>query len=187
MEETKLPKFTNTSITLNNGLKMPIIGLGTYKSSDTEENIYQCIKEGFRLIDTALVYENEEEVGKGIKKAIEEGLVKREELFVVTKLWLTERHMADKALRSQLASLQLDYVDLYLIHWHIPKCDNGKWDFRVPMYKVWEDMESLVEKKLTRSIGISNFNVQSMLDMMCYAKIKPVVNQFEINPYFTKK
>ncbi len=169
-------------------MQMPLIGLGTYKSSDSEKNIYDCIKAGFRLIDTALVYENEAEVGSGIKKAIEDGLVKRSELFVVTKLWMTQRHEAEKALKSQLATLQLDYVDLYLMHWPIPKCDNkGQWDFRVPMHKVWESLENLVELGLTKAIGISNMNVQMMLDMMCYAKIKPVVNQIEINPYFTNE
>jgi len=183
MEENT--KFVKSEITLNNGIQMPLIGIGTFKSQDTEHNIYECIKAGFRLIDTALVYENEIEVGKGIKKAIEDGVVKREELFVVTKLWMSNRNDVEKALRSQLENLQLEYVDLYLIHWPMPNCKEAVFDFSTPMYKVWENMEKLVELKLTRSIGISNFNVQIMLDMMCYAKIKPVVNQIECNPYFT--
>ena len=177
----------NNTITLNNNMQMPIIGIGTFKSEDTVSNIYECIKAGFRLIDTALVYKNEEQVGQGIKKAIEDGIVKRSDLFVVTKLWLSQRHEAEKALKSQLHDLQLEYVDLYLLHWAIPQCVNGNWDFGIPMHKVWESMENLVELGLTKAIGISNMNVQMMLDMMCYAKIKPVVNQFEINPYFSNE
>ena len=187
MEDIKASERINQTITLNNGMQMPIIGIGTFKSENTEKNIYDCIKAGFRLIDTALVYENEAQVGLGIKKALEDGLVKRSDLFVVTKLWISQRHEAEKALKSQLADLQLDYVDLYLLHWPIPYCDNGKWDFSIPMYKVWESMENLVQLGLTKAIGISNMNVQMMLDMMCYAKIMPVVNQFEINPYFTNE
>lgn len=170
--------------TLNNGIEIPIVGLGTFHGVDTKQIVYDAIKVGYRLIDTAWVYGNEADVGKGIKRALDEKLIKREELFVVTKLWMSKRHDIENMLKSQLTELQLEYVDLYLIHWPTPKFENNEWDISIPMYKVWEQMELMVEKKLTRSIGISNFNAQLILDMLCYAKIKPAVNQVEVNPYF---
>lgn len=183
----QIGKILKTKKVLTKGLEMPVIGLGTHDGKGTDKIVYESIKCGYRLIDTAWVYQNESEVGKGIKRAINDGIVKREDLFIVTKLWNTMRDNVKHMLKTQLESLQLDYIDLYLIHWPTPKYTEKKWDFSVPMYKVWDQMETMVENKLARSIGISNFNTQLILDLLCYAKIKPVVNQVEVNPYFTNE
>ena len=176
-------------ITLNNDLSCPLLGLGTSHMQNAAEVVYQSIKDGTKLIDTASKYLNEEEVGKGIKKAIEEGIVKREDLFVVTKCWITEKEDPEKALRSSLARLQLDYVDLYLDHWPSGKSYEGSREqFKlVSMKDMWPKMESLVEKGLTKSIGVSNYNVQNILIILSICKIKPVVNEVEFHPYLYQK
>ena len=153
-----------------------------------EEVIYKSIKDGTRLIDTASRYENETEVGKGIKKAIEEKIVKREDLFIITKMWLNEKEDPEKALRSSLSRLQLDYVDLYLDHWPSSKCYTGKNEFKLVSVKdLWPKMEKLVEQGLTKSIGVSNYNVQNLLIILSICKIKPVVNEVEFHPYLYQK
>ena len=105
------------SLKLNNGLLCPLMGLGTTRMKNVEEVVYQSIKDGTRLIDTASKYNNEVEVGKGIKKAIDEGIVKREDLFVITKMWIDEKEDPEKALKQSLERLNLSYVDFYLDHW----------------------------------------------------------------------
>ena len=176
------------NLKLNNGLTIPIMGLGTTRMQNIEEVIYKSIKDGTRLIDTASRYENETEVGKGIKKAIEEKIVKREDLFIITKMWLNEKEDPEKALRSSLSRLQLDYVDLYLDHWPSSKCYTGKNDFKLVSVKdLWPKMEKLVEQGLTKSIGVSNYNVQNLLIILSICKIKPVVNEVEFHPYLYQK
>ena len=176
------------TIKLNNGHECPVLGIGTSHMQNVEDIIYESIKNGTRLIDTASKYQNEEEVGKGIKKAIEDNLVKREDLFIVTKCWITEKEDPEKALRSSLVKLQLDYVDLYLDHWPSGKCYGGKENFKlVSMKEMWPKMENLVEQGLTRSIGVSNYNVQNLLIILSFCKIKPVVNEVEFHPYLYQK
>ena len=175
-------------ITLNNNFSCPLIGIGTSHMKNEDEVIYQSIKDGTRLIDTASKYENEEEVGKGIKRAIEDGIVNREDLFVVTKCWITEKNDPEQALRNSLVRLQLNYVDLYLDHWPSGKCYGGKENFElVPMKEMWPKMENLVEQGLTRSIGVSNYNVQNLLIILSLCKIKPAVNEVEFHPYLYQK
>ncbi len=178
MKKTKL---------LNNGLEMPLMGLGTHRIEDADEVIYSSIKHGVRLIDTATRYGNEEKVGKGIKKALDEGVCKREELFVVTKIWPNDKVDPEKALRESLERLQLDYIDLYLDHWPSTR------DYRenppdkieqVSIFDFWPKMETLVEKGLAKSIGVSNYNVQNLLNLLSFCKIKPVANQVEYHLYF---
>ena len=189
---------------LNNGLEIPIMGLGTTRlrnlddankslkgddrMKDEEEVVYSSIKHGTRLIDTASKYENEVEVGKGIKKAIDEGIVKREDLFVITKMWPDEKEDPEKALKQSLERLQLSYVDLFLDHWPSGKCYNGKNNFKLISVKdMWPKMEKLVEENLTKSIGVSNYNVQNLLIVLSICKIKPVVNEVEFHPYLYQK
>ena len=173
---------------LNNNLKCPIIGLGTalIEGEKDIDVVYQSIKDGVRLIDTCPA--NEEFVGKGIKKAINEGIVKREELFIVTKLELDEKEDPEKALRKSLERLQLKYVDLYLDHW--PSCvcinDSKKYSL-IPVRETWEKMEALVKPDLTKSIGVSNYNVENLFNILSVCKIKPVVNEVEFHPYLYQK
>jgi len=160
MTESAQPK----KLKLNNGLECPTIGVGTCRISNVEEVVYQSIKEGTRLIDTAAAYKNEEDVGKGIKRAIDEGLVKREDLFVVTKCWLTDKKDPEKALKTSLDKLKLSYVDLYLDHWPCGKDYTGENKFEfVSVKDMWPKFESLVDKGMTKSIGVSNYNVQNIL------------------------
>lgn len=173
---------------LNNGLSIPIMGLGTGQYEDTSKIVYESIKSGVRLIDTASIYKNEVEVGKGIKQAIDEGIIKREELFIITKCWLEEKDDPEKALKASLERLNLTYVDLYLDHWPTGKCYNGEKNLKfVSFVEFWTKMEKLVEGGLTKSIGVSNYNAQNIFNILSFCKIKPVVNEIEFNPYFYQK
>ncbi|ORY98723.1 4-dihydromethyltrisporate dehydrogenase [Syncephalastrum racemosum] len=196
--------MTTDYVTLDRtGDKMPMVGFGTWKvtDADAEDTIYNAIKAGYRLIDTAAVYDNETGVGRGIRKAISEGIIKREDIFVVTKLWNSyhnKKHVRPM-LEKQLSMLGLDYVDLYHIHWPIPmkfidpaKCYPPGWidpetkrmDYEPsPMQDCYRALEELVDAGLIRNIGISNFNVQLILDVLTYAKYKPAVLQIELHPY----
>ena len=195
---------TPRKMKLNNGLEIPIMGLGTTRlrnlddankslrddnrMKDVEDVVYNSIKHGTRLIDTASKYEDEVEVGLGIKKAIDEGIVKREDLFVITKMWLNEKEDPEKALKQSLEKLQLSYVDLFLDHWPSGKCYNGKNNFKLVCVKdMWQKMEKLVEQNLTKSIGVSNYNVQNLLIILSFCKIKPVVDEVEFHPYLYQK
>ena len=175
-------------IILNNGLKCPLIGLGTalIKNEEDINVVCQSIIDGVRLID--IEPDNEELVGRGINKAINDGIVKRTDLFVVTKLKLDEKENPELALRKSLKRLQLEYVDLYLDHW--PSCINVNQRDKyilIPVKDTWEQMEKLLKLKLTKSIGVSNYNVQNLLNILSICKIKPVVNEVEFNPYLYQK
>ena len=187
---------------LNNGFTIPILGLGTTTlmgigpggilgnigKKDMEEIVYKSIKNGTRLIDTASKYDSEEEVGKGVKKAIDEGIVKREDLFIITKMWPKEKEDPEKALKNSLSRLQMDYIDLFLDHWPSSKCYNGKDNFKlISIVDLWPKMEKLVEQGLAKSIGVSNYNVQNLLIVLSICKIKPVVNEVEFHPYLYQK
>lgn len=164
--------------TLNNGMKMPSVGLGTYPMKEADVFEKAITEGGYRHIDTASMYANEEFIGEGVQRAIAAGVVKREDLFIVTKLWHTEYADPEAALRSSLAKLKTEYVDCYLIHWP----NNLDSDSKKPFHVLWAEMEQLVEKGLTKSLGVSNFSVQLLSDLLCYAKIKPVCNQVQIFP-----
>ncbi|KAF4733490.1 hypothetical protein FOZ63_020474 [Perkinsus olseni] len=193
------------SVTLNNGMKMPLIGLGTYLTPDdvAPTAVVAGIKAGYRYIDTAFIYENHRGVGEGINKAIEEGIVTREELFVTTKLWLVyyRPDLVRPAVEQYLKELKLDYVDQILMHWPCPlekhdpakdpnwkwpKNDKGEFD-AMPSLKLidtWRELEKCVDDGLVRSIGVSNFDTNEIDEILAMCRIKPVVDQIEVHPYF---
>ena len=184
-----------THITLNTGAKMPLVGLGTWKSAPSEAGkAVQCALTecGYTHIDCAPIYGNEEEIGKSLH-TIFGGDVKREDVFITSKLWDTEHARSDvrSACEATLEALQLDYLDLYLIHWGIaePKAghtydkDGHLVTLNVPIRETWEAMEELVQAGLVKAIGVANFTAPLLLDLFSYAAVKPAVNQIELHPY----
>ena len=159
---------------------MPVLGFGTSQIKETEPIYTAIVKAGYRHIDTATRYANEEYVGEAIEKAIAEGAVKREDLFITTKLWHSDYSDPEAALKLSLQKLKLDYVDLYLIHWPNNFFTDDK--NKVPMHVLWPKMEALVDSGLAKSIGVSNFNTQLLADIMTYCLIKPACNQIQIHP-----
>ncbi len=176
-----------TTKKLYNDIEIPLIGLGTSRVKNVEEVVYHSIKDGVRLIDTALLYKNEEDIGKGIKRAIDDGIVKREELYIVDKLWIDDKRDPEKALREALKRLNLDYIDLYLDHWPCGNVHLKDKDYKtISIFELWPKMESLVDKGLTKSIGCSNYNVQSLFNLLSFCRIKPVANEVEYHPYYSQ-
>ena len=175
------------TVKLSSGSEMPVFGLGTYHIEKAGV-VYKAIELGYRMFDCASFYKNEEAVGAEFKQAFDAGLVKREDLFIVSKVWWDEVSDCDAAIKRSLKKLGVEYLDLYLVHWPIAvdvKEVDGKTTYerrRLPMYKVWEQMEALVDAGLTRSIGTSNFNLQMLWDMMAYCKHKPSCNEVELHP-----
>lgn len=166
----------NKVVTLNNGLKMPILGIGTYSLSDTqaENSVYWALRAGFRLIDTARIYGNESGVGRGIQRAINEGLVTREEIFVTTKMWTTDYSNGEAAIENSLERLGLDYIDLMLLHHSQPEND----------ILAYESMEKAVNNGKLRSIGLSNYYSQEDFErLVSSVTIVPSVLQNETHPY----
>lgn len=177
-----------TSYTLINNNKIPIIGLGTSDMENVAEVVYHSIKEGVRLIDTAAIYGTEEGIGQGIARAIKEGIVTREDLFVITKLSPYTKDDIEGSIKASLAALNLTYVDLYLDHWpSSQKTKNGKKYPVVPLHIFWPKMEEAVEKGYTKSLGVSNYNVQSLCNLLSFCKVKPVVLEVEFHPYLYQK
>ncbi|MCM3724689.1 aldo/keto reductase [Neobacillus cucumis] len=160
-------------VTLNNSVEMPILGFGVYQIQDAnqcEQSVYHAIMAGYRLIDTAASYLNEEAVGRAIKRSG----VPREELFITTKLWVqdTGYESTKKAFAKSLERLQLDYLDLYLIHQ--PFGD---------VYGSWRAMEELYREGKIRAIGVSNFQKDRLVDLIIHNEITPAVNQVETHPF----
>ncbi|WUR02598.1 aldose reductase [Vairimorpha necatrix] len=188
-------------ITLNNGKEMPMLGLGTYKintEKSVEDALRNALKCGYRHIDTALLYENEIFIGKALLKIFKEGLVKREELFITSKLWNTYHEDPERGIRTTLNNLQMDYIDLYLVHWPVKfktnenfeSLKNEKGEIILDEFecvKLWNKMEKLLEKGLTKSIGVANHGEHNLQLILKECKIKPVVNQVEINPYLSQE
>ena len=182
-----LAKSISTNIKLNNGVEMPRIGLGTSKIQEIDKVVYDSIKNGLRMIDTAFSYNNEKEVGEGINKALNEGIVERKDLFVITKLTFLQKHNPEEAIKNQLKTLNLSYVDLYLDHWPFQIYTVDGKTYKTPTHVLWKNMEDLVRKGYTKSIGVSNYNVQLLTDILSFCEIKPVINEIEVHPYFTNK
>ncbi len=170
------------TVTLNNGNEMPAVGYGTFRVKDSNElsdMVVVAIKEGYRHIDTAHIYQNEESVGLGIKKAIDEGLVTREELFVTSKVWndgLTYDETI-AAYEESLRKLGLDYLDLYIIHW--PGLDEN-------YVEVYKALEELYNNKRVKNIGVSNFHVHHLETLLSKTSVVPTVNQIEFQPKLTQ-
>lgn len=163
-------------VKLNNGLKMPILGFGTYGLSGDvcQRSVADAISAGYRLIDTAKVYGNEEAVGRAIKQSG----IDRKQLFVTSKLWVDDAgyENAKKGFEETLRKLQLDYLDLYLIH--RPRGD---------VKGSWKAMEELYKAGKIKAIGISNFDPAQLADLLSYAEVKPVINQIETHAFFNKR
>lgn len=191
-------------ITLNNGLKAPAVGLGLWKlpKETAAEQVYNAIKLGYRLFDGASDYGNEVEVGLGIKKALDEGLVKREELFIVSKLWNTFHHPTNVkiGLEKSLKDLQLDYIDLFYIHFPIAQAFvpietlyppnfglTEEFVFEdVPLLETYKALESAHDEGKIKAIGISNFSGALVQDLLRGARIKPSALQIEHHPYLVQ-
>ena len=187
--------------TLRSGAKIPAVGLGTFGSDrfsadDIAKAVKEAISVGYRHIDCALVYENEKEIGVSLKEAIDGG-IKREDLWITGKVWNNMHGDGDviKSCKKSLADLQLDYLDLYLIHWpfpnfHPPGCDidsrspNAKAYIHENYMKTWRQMERLVEMGLVKHIGTSNMTIPKMKRLLSDAKILPEVNEMELHPHF---
>ena len=164
------------TVKLNSGHEMPILGIGTYQlsNSQAENSVYWALKAGMRLIDTARIYGNEEGVGRGIRRAIKDGIVKREEIFVTTKMWTSDFSNGDAAVDASLKRLGLDYIDLMILHHSQPRND-------VDAYKA---MERAVKAGKLRSIGLSNYYEPDDFDRLVKAtSIKPALLQNETHPY----
>lgn len=163
-------------VKLNNGLEMPILGFGVYQIQDYDEckkAVLNAIETGYRLIDTAASYKNEKAVGDAIK----ESGINRKELFITTKLWIQKNGYEDtkKAFNNSLEKLQLDYLDLYLIHQ--PFGD---------YYGEWRCMEELYKNGKIKAIGVCNFFADRLVDLIMHNEIVPAVNQVEVNPFYQK-
>ncbi|KAH8890654.1 aldo/keto reductase [Thozetella sp. PMI_491] len=188
-----------TSFTLSDGRSIPAVGLGTWlsKPNEVKNAVEVALKAGYRHIDAAACYDNEKEVGDGIKASG----VDRKDIFLTSKLWNTHHKAEDveRAVDISLADLQTDYLDLYLIHWPVSfrrTTDAERFPMRddylvdvidIPILETWKAMEALVKKGKIRSIGVSNFNAKNLETVLTAAEIKPVVNQVELHPYFQQQ
>jgi 2,5-diketo-D-gluconate reductase A len=174
LEKMKKGGIRMENLILNNGVEMPLLGFGVFQINDAEECeqcVYNALMAGYRLIDTAAAYQNEVAVGKAIKRSG----IQREELFVTTKLWIQDAgyENTQKAFAKSMERLQLNYLDLYLIHQ--PYGD---------VYGSWRAMEDLYRDGKIRAIGVSNFQMDRLLDLILHNKVVPAVNQVENHPFF---
>ncbi|KAF2810093.1 putative NAD(P)H-dependent D-xylose reductase xyl1 [Mytilinidion resinicola] len=195
--------MSSSTVKLNSGHEMPLVGLGLWKvdGAVAPDLVYEAIKTGYRCFDGAAIYGNEKEVGRGFARAFKDGLVTRADLFIVSKLWCTFHDPAHVGpiLKRQLADLQLDYLDLYYIHFPFAmayvdpavRYPSAWSDEFAPgtatLEATWHAMEDVVAQGLVRSIGVSNYNGQTLSDLFNYAKIRPAVLQIEHHPYLTQE
>lgn len=169
-------------VTLNNGLAMPIVGFGVFRVPDKAEcakSVYEAIKAGYRLLDTAASYTNEDAVGAGVRRAIAEGICCREDLFITSKLWVQDMQSYEAAKKGIHASIEksgLEYLDLYLLH-------QAMGDY----FAAWKAMEEAYQEGIVKAIGVSNFYPHVLTNFCETVKIKPMVNQVELHPYFTQE
>ncbi|WP_088071252.1 aldo/keto reductase [Gottfriedia luciferensis] len=171
----------NNRVKLNNGLEMPVLGLGVFQVEDGQvviDSVKAAIRNGYRSIDTAAIYQNEEGVGQGIKEALEENGLKREELFITSKVWNADLGYQSTldAFELSLKKLGLDYLDLYLIHWPV----EGKF------VESWKALETLYKNGKVKAIGMSNFQIHHLKEVIANAEIMPMVNQIELHPMLSQ-
>lgn len=191
-------------VELNNGLKMPIVGLGTWQvqKDEVKNAVKTALDLGYRHIDTAFVYGNEEDIGEVLKAILADGKIKREELFIVTKLPINalRKEHVKHFLELSLKRLQLNYIDLYLVHGPFgfqyvsddnpfPENEKGEalMDHTTNLVEVWKKMEEMVDLGLTKSIGVSNFSTEQVQRILDICRIKPVTNQVECHAYLQQK
>lgn len=173
------------SYTLSNGMQIPCMGFGTYnaKDGDNYEIIKTAIKAGYRYFDTASFYFTENDLGRAIK----DSGIDRKEFFIVSKAWINQMGYDNvkKALRKTLNNLDMDYLDLYLIHWPKVNEDDDKWKER--QKETWQAMEEMCDEGLIRGIGLSNFLPHHLDNILSFARIKPLVDQLEFHPGYTQE
>ncbi|PQE31561.1 putative aldehyde reductase protein [Rutstroemia sp. NJR-2017a WRK4] len=188
--------MADTRFKLNTGAEIPALGLGTWQSDPglTAKAVSYALSIGYKHIDAAYVYGNEDEVGQGLKEAFASG-VKREDIFVTTKLWCTYHTRVEEALDKSLKSLGLDYVDLYLMHWPVPMNPNGNHE-KFPKHpdgsrdlmtdwshtQTWGELEKVLKTGKTKAIGVSNYSVKFLEELLSKATVTPAVNQIENHP-----
>lgn len=177
-----MPNHLQDTVKLNNGVEMPWFGLGVWQVKDGDEvlsSVKTAVRHGYRSIDTAAAYKNEEGVGQAIREALEENGLKREELFITTKVWNADQGYEStlSAIDASLSKLGLDYVDLYLIHWPV----KGKYK------ETWKALEKIYQDGKAKAIGVCNFHVHHLEDLMEDAKVIPALNQIELHPYLSQK
>ncbi|KAF2157436.1 Aldo/keto reductase [Myriangium duriaei CBS 260.36] len=193
--------MATTGLPLNTGATIPAVGLGTWQSAPGEVKaaVAHALKSGYKHIDCAYVYGNEAEVGEGLAKAFKSG-IKREDIFITTKLWCTFHSRPEECLNESLKALGLDYVDLYLMHWPVPMNPKGN-DPKFPKLpdgsrdldrswshtQTWKEMEKLVKTGKVKAIGVANYSKKFLEELLPEANIVPAVNQIENHPYLPQQ
>ncbi|KAM2845948.1 hypothetical protein COP1_028330 [Malus domestica] len=191
------------AITLNSGFNMPVVGLGVWRMEGKEirDLVLNALNLGYRHFDCAADYKNEPEVGEALAEAFSTGLVRREDIFITTKLWNSDHGHVVEACKDSLKKLRLDYLDLYLVHFPVATKHTGvgmtgsaldedgvlEIDTTISLETTWHAMEDLVSMGLVRSIGISNYDIFLTRDCLAYSQVKPAVNQIETHPYFQRE
>ncbi|KAI1075648.1 Aldo/keto reductase [Whalleya microplaca] len=196
--------MSHTSFTLNNGVKIPALGFGTFANEGAKGETYKAVtyalKVGYRHLDCAWFYHNEAEVGEAVRDFLKENpSVKREDIFICTKVWqhLHEPEEVKWSLDSSLKAFGLDYIDLFLVHWpiaaerddnYMPKLGpDGKYIIKKDLTEnpepTWRAMEEAYENKKVRAIGVSNWTIPGLKKLLSFAKVKPAVNQIEVHPF----